>query len=386
MDTHASPDFAAPNGLDTLLDRVFAGEATHAERQALDSWADSAPGRRAQLRLWQDAWRSAIARDIDEIAVRAAIGERISAAGRTSGGRESSYSSDRLVARAIHATGPWYRRWSTMTRLCAGSVAVAALGFTVVRGVGDVGRSQSDSTTRQYTAAERSLRVLTLPDGSRVTLAPKAALSLESGFGATHRRVALTGRAYFVIRQAGGSPFVVETGTVNTRVLGTTFDVTNDARTHTVQVVVTQGKVDVNAGASGSRTLLAGMIGRVTDSLITSGTVDNASAYSDWTKGELAFHGAPAAEVVAGVERYYGVKIHLADSSLAKRRLSVKFGTGSVADAITTLEVLLDATAAYDSSAGKSPTVLLAPRQAPRSPARNGSRREILPLQMEVGR
>jgi len=47
--------------------------------------------------------------------------------------------------------------------------------------------------------------------------------------------------------------------------------------------------------------------------------------YLAWTRGVLAFDGAPLSDVVLTLERWYNVEIRLADSALGGRRLTATF-------------------------------------------------------------
>ncbi|MDR6805313.1 hypothetical protein J2Y45_002378 [Dyadobacter sp. BE34] len=86
--------------------------------------------------------------------------------------------------------------------------------------------------------------VIHLNDGSEVTLSPKSYLSYPSEFADSARVVYLTGEAIFSVKKQGQT-FMVHTGKVVTKVLGTRFVVSafDDDRNITVQVQT--GKVSV---------------------------------------------------------------------------------------------------------------------------------------------
>jgi transmembrane sensor len=96
-------------------------------------------------------------------------------------------------------------------------------------------------TTRNDT--DKSL-LINLNDGSEVMLSPKSCLSYPSEFADSARVVYLTGEALFSVEKQGQT-FMVHTGKVVTKVLGTRFVVSafDDDRNITVQVQT--GKVSV---------------------------------------------------------------------------------------------------------------------------------------------
>ena len=82
-----------------------------------------------------------------------------------------------------------------------------------------------------WTADQRTLageqRVLTLDDGSRVTLAGDSAINLD--LTDHQRRVTLLrGRVYFQVAPDPQRPFLVEAGEARVRVTGTRFEVRRD--------------------------------------------------------------------------------------------------------------------------------------------------------------
>ncbi len=86
---------------------------------------------------------------------------------------------------------------------------------------------------------------ITLPDGSRMTLLPQSRASYPPVFNSTKREVHLTGEATFAVVHDSSRPFLVMSGSLITRVLGTRFRVRavpGDAR---ITVSVQRGKVSV---------------------------------------------------------------------------------------------------------------------------------------------
>jgi ferric-dicitrate binding protein FerR (iron transport regulator) len=90
-------------------------------------------------------------------------------------------------------------------------------------------------------------KIIHLPDGSMVILNKHSRLDYR-GTGA--REVALNGEAYFDIIHRPGQPFLVRTGMIVTRVLGTAFNIKAYAGEKSIEVTVDHGKVQVLKGGT----------------------------------------------------------------------------------------------------------------------------------------
>lgn len=91
-----------------------------------------------------------------------------------------------------------------------------------------------------------------LPDGSIVVLKPGSELQFNaSDFGKKERVVKLDGEAFFDIHHDPAHPFIVQTATISTRVLGTSFNVRTFDDDRTAEVAVTRGLVAVSGVVDG---------------------------------------------------------------------------------------------------------------------------------------
>jgi transmembrane sensor len=92
--------------------------------------------------------------------------------------------------------------------------------------------------------------MLTLPDGSRLTLAPKSRVSYAQTFDSSATRdVYLLGEAFFEVTKNPNRPFRVFANEIVTKVLGTSFTVRSFSKDTAIAVIVRTGKVSVYAQA-----------------------------------------------------------------------------------------------------------------------------------------
>jgi ferric-dicitrate binding protein FerR (iron transport regulator) len=168
-----------------------------------------------------------------------------------------------------------------------------------------------------YHSKNLSTRV-DLPDGSKVWLNTNSSLEYDNGFGIVHRKVVLTGEAFFDVEKSQ-QDFIVSTKTISIYVKGTRFNVQayddSDVRT-----TLEEGKVELKV--KGGQELYAMKPGdqiTVNTELkkVVKDKVDP-SDYSAWKEERLIFDNVPLSEIVLKLENRYKVNIVI-DTALAQR-------------------------------------------------------------------
>lgn len=87
---------------------------------------------------------------------------------------------------------------------------------------------------------------ITLPDGSSVWLNADSKISYPKSFGADTREVFLMGEAYFDVAHDAGHPFIIHSGDIDVRVLGTAFNVRNYKNEKSIEVSLIRGKIELS--------------------------------------------------------------------------------------------------------------------------------------------
>jgi ferric-dicitrate binding protein FerR (iron transport regulator) len=219
-----------------------------------------------------------------------------------------------------------------------------------------------------------------LRDGTKIILAPQTTLTVASTFGRDTRTVTLSGEAYFDVRTVAGAPFIVRTGTVATRVLGTAFSVRRYGSDDTVHVAVLSGKV-ASGGRSAPITVAAGTVAHVTDSTATATAVDDVRAYTDWTQGRLVFDETPVPAMLAALGRWYGYEFRLQDSVLASQNVSASFNVSDSKEMMIVLQGVLRVSMSF-----RGKVVTLTPRRETHALPSIRMHKSVLKPSMEVGR
>ena len=175
-------------------------------------------------------------------------------------------------------------------------------------------------TWTQYSQLASHPRVISLPDGSQVTLSSGSTLRYATGLTGPKREVYLTGEGFFKVSKNPARPFLVITKQVVTTVLGTSFRVSAYEGSPNATVMVREGRVAVQARvgakleATPDQPAAAGVL------LLPNQQVTY-SAASNRLKKELVakplvltpqsfvFDEAPVSEVLMALSKAYGVEI-----------------------------------------------------------------------------
>lgn len=307
-----------------LLARYLAGSARGAERAAVAAWAAD-PANRRELERLTAAWRSSPASQAWEVdrAWQRVAGQLDTAADR---GRALPFRSRAPLLAAAAAV---------LLMLGAGWL------WTVMR------TGPLPPAIHLTQAGEQ--REVTLPDGSRIVLAPRSELRVAAGFGEPIRRVDLRGEAWFEVEHDAARPFLVHAAGTITEDLGTEFLVRELPGGTGVEVALVSGSASLRhegEGAADAVTLAPRDLARLSRGDRRAQVTHQAALDTvvSWRSGFLTFDDAPLDVVRAALERWHGLVVVLADPALGARRFSGSLPLGSAADALEVLRIALGVT------------------------------------------
>lgn len=159
---------------------------------------------------------------------------------------------------------------------------------------------------------------LVLPDGTKVWLNPNSKLKYPEQFTGETRLLSLDGEAFFEVAHDAAHPFIVQSGKVSTKVLGTSFNISAYPQDAEINVTLVTGKVTVALKQEqniASDTITANQqinINKV-ESKITKRNLPDAADYLKRRLGIFEFKGATLPEVVRDLERQYQTRIQLSE-------------------------------------------------------------------------
>jgi len=327
---------------DDLIDRYLAAEATPGECAVVEAWIAADPGRAAILQQartslagsppdfdTEGAWarlQRRLERDpkVGETMRKVAAttrtpdrfaGQNVSAVTRTRA-RFTGWNVAALLAGLLFAGTSV---WRLVSRQTAGDALAPATLVTLA--------GQRDTAD--------------LADGTTIILAPATTLEVDADFGRGSRHVRLDGEAFFRVAHDARRPFRVDAAGSRVEVLGTRFGVRS--RAAGVAVAVEDGRVSfAPAGEpSAAVTLSAGQVGRLAAGEERPVVDSGSTSLLAWLDDVLEFDDAPLREVAAEIERWFGVRIRIADGSLASRRVEGRFNATSVDHVLDALSLAL---------------------------------------------
>lgn len=324
---------ATPPDWDAIA-RFLAGESDAAEAAVVRAWLEAHPEDRALVQRLDAAATVDMAADVDVDAALARVHQRM-------GGPRPSLTLEH--GGAVHTP----RRRSNARFAVAGVAGVAVAAAAVFM----LSRSRQSEApvagaVQHYAAGVGKTHAFMLPDSSRVVLGPQSTLSVPGTFGVGDRTVTLTGDAYFDVRHDASKPFRVLTGSAVIEDIGTTFTIESDA-VALATVSVVSGSVRISRAEPGSASVVLdagdrGVIERDGSTRVEQDVLRPED--TEWISGRLAFRDAPLSRVAVELERWYGVKVRVADSSLLERRITTSFEGESVDKALQILELTIGAT------------------------------------------
>ncbi len=167
---------------------------------------------------------------------------------------------------------------------------------------------------------------LKLKDGTLVKLNSGSSLRFPQEFADT-REVYLEGEAFFDVKRDTSTPFIIHTGEVDTKVLGTSFNVDFDPKESNVNVSVLEGKVSVSKKENELSVILTPNQMAVSDSSNTLRKISyvDINEIIAWKNGTLLFSEASFSEVIVSLEKWYGVKFINEKKLTSSARFTGKF-------------------------------------------------------------
>ncbi|WP_163379181.1 FecR family protein [Cyclobacterium sp. SYSU L10401] len=164
---------------------------------------------------------------------------------------------------------------------------------------------------------DKQKATITLKDGSKVHLNVSSKLSFPDQFGSDERKVSLEGEAFFEIAHDASRPFVVEVNEVETKVLGTAFNV-NAYRDHKVEIAVASGSVGVRENQNIREGMEQYLVLRPRQMAVVDKINHNVSVesididhYLAWRSESISFDLLPFDRVVERLEEVYSMEIEL---------------------------------------------------------------------------
>jgi len=195
-----------------------------------------------------------------------------------------------------------------------------------------------------HTKRGEKLRV-NLPDGTQVWMNSESTLRFPQQFAKNQRSVSFRGEAYFMVAKNPKKPFMITSKRTRIQVLGTRFNLRDYASEKLSWVVVEEGKVRFSGIAATENLILTanqkGIYEPDAKPVLSSQLVYNTAKYMDWKDNKLVLDNLTLLEICPILERWYGVKLFIADKKLVNKRYTGSFENPGLKQVIESISFAL---------------------------------------------
>ena len=180
-----------------------------------------------------------------------------------------------------------------------------------------------------FTTENGEITNVTLPDDSEVTLNAGSQIVYSGNRFNTHRKVQLTGEAYFKVSKGNTFSVVTTEGTI--KVLGTTFNVRS--RDKKLSVICYTGKVKVSDHFTSVYLTKGEKTAKLPGEILQDAQPTDTNEGLKWRNGLFYFQNTSLKEVLAELSRQYDAVIYLPESE-EKRVITTSFDNKNIASAL----------------------------------------------------
>jgi transmembrane sensor len=340
-----------------LIAKKLAGEASSGELKELETILRRDPDLHYSLEALHDMWKKKSQQqepEQAEIAFKKHM-DRMYSKGIDMGSMENSLSIDEFSDSPRR-----FMNWKTLAFILSGFFLIT-LGYYFYSGQNHAYAMQKP--VWEVVTRNGSKTNLLLPDGTTVWLNAGSRLTYDSLFGTKLREVTLSGEAYFDVVKNPNKPFIIHTGKINIKVLGTVFDVKSYPGENTIETSLIRGSIEVSFPFLSSKKIIlkpnqkliidkTETISNVNNNRVATVQMpfisiqhlsrigsDSAIAETGWMQNRLYFNDMSFQELLKNMERKYGVSFHVADSSLDTIHFTGSFKDETVTQALDALRL-----------------------------------------------
>lgn len=180
---------------------------------------------------------------------------------------------------------------------------------------------------------------LLLPDSTVVFLNGGTTLKYDASLQhSINREVFLSGEAYFKVAKNVDKPFIVHTGDLSVKVLGTTFNVASYPEDEEIKVSLVEGRVNVFTTSEKEKNVLLSpnqqAVYNKENKELSMKKVD-ASAQVAWTTGRLVFVNERLFDILKTIGKKYDIQM-----LIQSQKVYTEYFSGSIDASLTLNEIL----------------------------------------------
>jgi ferric-dicitrate binding protein FerR (iron transport regulator) len=204
-----------------------------------------------------------------------------------------------------------------------------------------------------------------LPDGTQVWLNADSKIKYNQDFMGAYREVQLTGEAYFDVAKDKSRPFIIHTGPIDVKVVGTSFNVRAYPNEKITETALIQGVVEITLRSNPDKKIILKPSEKLTvqsppspeiaepvknnapadGPTLTLGKIrygktdSTGSIETMWVRNKLAFENETFERITTEMERWYNVKFVIKKEALKTVYLTGIFENKSLAEVMEALRL-----------------------------------------------
>lgn len=238
-----------------------------------------------------------------------------------------------------------YRKWVWISGIAASLLLIVFLSNSFLF----TKQKTKSNANNTVTTKRGSKSKVQLPDGTEVWLNADSRITYNENFQGNQREVQLSGEAFFDVVRDESRPFIIHTNAIDVKVLGTAFNVRSYENEKNTETSLIRGSVEITLVKSPDKKKIilkpndklivnnneATVVGadnykKNTTPLLTLSKIkyqeeDSSAVETLWVKNKLVFDGETMEEVAMKIERWYDVKVMIADNDLKRTKFSATF-------------------------------------------------------------
>ncbi len=347
-----------------LIARKFSGDASVEELAELELLLLQSPRENYSMEILYDLWNSKGEQDhqysenrYKELVLRMQhIG--------IDGGRFTD--NEKLI---INDTEPRRKRSKKSFLWFSLFVVVGLAGFVFLQNKGTSERMKQPEllAKNEIKTTNGSKTNLVLPDGTKVWLNAGSKMTYDKDYGINIREVNLTGEAYFDVIKNTKKPFIIHTGKINIKVLGTAFNVRCYPDEKNTETSLVRGSLEVTMKEGMEKIILKPnekLIVKNTESqpkktnhsqpgkIINTGSAnvfeisrlsvlprDSSIMETSWINNKLVFRSETFEQVALKMEKWYAVSILIKDEKIKEKKFTGVFENETIDQALNALQL-----------------------------------------------
>lgn len=170
----------------------------------------------------------------------------------------------------------------------------------------------------EITAKTGEQKNVQMSDGTLLVLNSGSSIRIQKDFSKERKVEIIDGEVFFDVKKDIARPFIITSGKITTKVLGTAFNISAYKELSTMSVGVTGGRVSVSAGdrildiLDGGRQLTYSK----SDGSFHVGTIDR--GLLSWRAGNLVLNDASFGDMATLMKKNFGIRIISEDETIRK--------------------------------------------------------------------